>query len=267
MTKARFPVQEILALYDEHERINASFPHFRRQAGAHTVRLVDEGGGAGVVVYSRLDERIADSAIQEEVEYFKRLGVGFEWKLYSHDRPGDLKERLAGHGFSIGEEEAVMALDLSRLPGELAAPPAVDIRRLGGEAGFEDFFALNKTLWPGDEGLEDWLKALKKTALEEPDRVGVYVAYVDGKPVCSARIDLPPSSPFASLWGGATLPEYRRRGIYTAVLALRAQEAIARGYRFLTIDASPMSRPIVARLGFSLLSLTYPCEWQPPASP
>jgi hypothetical protein len=32
-------------------------------------------------------------------------------------------------------------------------------------------------------------------------------------------------------------PEYRKRGLYTAVLAARVQEAIQRGYRFLTIEA------------------------------
>ena len=66
-------------------------------------------------------------------------------------------------------------------------------------------------------------------------------------------------SQFAGLWSGATLPAYRRRGLYTAVLAVRVQEAIRRGYHFLTIDASPMSRPIVARHGFQLL--TYACYY------
>jgi GNAT superfamily N-acetyltransferase len=251
---------EILALYDEHERRQASFPRFLRQKGEHTVRLVSEDGGTGVVIFSALDAGNADAAIEAEKEYFLRLGVGFEWKLFSHDSPIDLKERLKRHGFSIGEDEAVMALDLSDLPKELETPPAIDIRRVEDASGFEDFIALNRRLWPEDEGLEDWLAEIRKTVLEEPSRVGVYVAYADGKPVCSARIDLPPASPFASLWGGATLPEYRKRGIYTAVLAIRAREAIARGYRFLTIDASPMSRPIVAKLGFKLLSISNPCE-------
>ncbi|TXT41878.1 MAG: hypothetical protein FD137_2503 [Spirochaetes bacterium] len=254
---------EILALYDEHERRQASFPRFRREAGNHTVRLVDEGGRKGVVIFCALNPDNADAAIAGELDYFSRLGLGFEWKLFSHDTPSDLKDRLARHGFSIGEDEAVMALDLCSLPKELAASSAMDIRRVKDAAGFEDFTALNRLLWPQDEGLENWLAEIKKSVLEEPSRVGVYIAYADGKPVCSARIDLPPASPFASLWGGATLPEYRNRGIYTAVLAIRARKAIARGYRFLTIDASPMSRPIVAKLGFRLLSISNPCEWRP----
>jgi predicted acetyltransferase len=75
-----------------------------------------------------------------------------------------------------------------------------------------------------------------------------------------------PHSQFADLWGGSTLPNCRGRGLYTAVLAARVQEAVQRGYRFLTIDASPMSRPIVARHGFRLLTYAHACEWKRPDS-
>jgi hypothetical protein len=40
------------------------------------------------------------------------------------------------------------------------------------------------------------------------------------------------------------------------------QEARRRGYRFLTIDASPMSRPIVAKHGFQVLTYAHACEWK-----
>jgi len=43
----------------------------------------------------------------------------------------------------------------------------------------------------------------------------------------------------------------------TALLDLRVQEAIRRGYRYLTINASEMSRPIVSKYGFELLANEY----------
>ncbi|MBA3468140.1 MAG: GNAT family N-acetyltransferase, partial [Herpetosiphonaceae bacterium] len=109
-----------------------------------------------------------------------------------------------------------------------------------------------------------WFRTLATQLRDQPDYASVYVAYVDDRPVCSAWINFPENTPFASLWGGSTLAEYRGRGIYTAMLAVRAQEAVARGYRYLTIDASPMSRPIVAKHGFALLSISHPCEWNLP---
>ena len=50
---------------------------------------------------------------------------------------------------------------------------------------------------------------------------------------------------------------HRRKGLYTAALALRVQEAVRRGYRYLTINASEMSRPIVSKYGFHLLATEY----------
>src|SRR5689334_24760406 len=47
------------------------------------------------VIYSKLTEATADDAIEREVAHHRRLGVGFEWKVFSHDRPPDLTERLA----------------------------------------------------------------------------------------------------------------------------------------------------------------------------
>jgi GNAT superfamily N-acetyltransferase len=88
------------------------------------------------------------------------------------------------------------------------------------------------------------------------------VAYVQNVAAACAWIRFPPGSPFASLWGGATLPELRNRGLYTALLAARVQEARARGWRYLTIDAGHMSRPIVEKRGFRLLTYATACNWR-----
>jgi GNAT superfamily N-acetyltransferase len=83
------------------------------------------------------------------------------------------------------------------------------------------------------------------------------------QPVCSARIEFLPGTSFASLWGGGTLPGWPGQGIYRALIAYRTQLAAARGYRYLYVDASPDSQPILARLGFSRLARTTPYVWDP----
>jgi hypothetical protein len=109
----------------------------------------------------------------------------------------------------------------------------------------------------------DWIREQLGNNLERPGYLSVYVAYVEGKPACSGWTYYTPNGHFASLWGGSTVEAYRKQGLYTAVLATRVQEAIQRDYRFLTIDASPMSRPIVGRHGFRLLAYAHACEWKP----
>lgn len=76
-----------------------------------------------------------------------------------------------------------------------------------------------------------------------------------------AWVYFPKHSQFASLWGGSTVSGFRRQGLYTALLAVRAQEASARGVRYLTVDASDMSRPILEKFGFEVIAHAYPCKW------
>jgi predicted GNAT family acetyltransferase len=64
------------------------------------------------------------------------------------------------------------------------------------------------------------------------------------------------------LWGGATVPAYRKRGLYTALVSARAQEAKARGIRCLTIDASPASRAILEKFGFQLMAYAWECNYE-----
>jgi GNAT superfamily N-acetyltransferase len=250
---------EILELYDRHERRGADYPGYSRVEAGKTIRMLNgEAGGHNCLIYSRLSADDADGAIEAELDWFRGLGRGFEWKLYSHDNPPDLKERLARHGFSIGEDEAIMALELAGLPAALAADHPHDVRKVGEGASFADYAAVDAIAWP--ENHESYIREIEATLRDSPERMSAWVAYVEGKPVCAARVDFPEASPFASLWGGTTLEPYRKRGIYTAMLSARAKEAIGRGYRFLTIDASPMSRPIVERQGFRLLSVSNPCD-------
>ena len=80
----------------------------------------------------------------------------------------------------------------------------------------------------------------------------------DGPAVSAAWIRFHPGTGFASLWGGGTLPEWRRQGIYSALLAHRARLAKERGYEFLRVDASEDSRPILQKLGLHGVTVTTP---------
>ncbi|MBK8989340.1 MAG: GNAT family N-acetyltransferase [Chloroflexi bacterium] len=257
---------ELLALYDQEQRRNLHFPGMRREldheAGGEVVRCVDETAAAqaNFVLYSRLTAENADQAIQAQIAYFAALGRSFEWKLYDHDTPPDLRQRLAAHGFAIGEAEAIMALDLQAAPPALLQPVRADVRRLTKPDDAHLIVPIEEAVWGGDRSA--WGARLAEEMRLTPDLLSVYLVYVGGVAACAAWINFTPQSQFASLWGGSTRPEFRKMGLYTAVLAARVQEAIRRGYRFLTIDASPMSRPIVARHGFRFLTYSYPCEYE-----
>jgi hypothetical protein len=101
---------------------------------------------------------------------------------------------------------------------------------------------------------------------EAPDLVQMVVAMAGDEPVSAARVEFIPGTDFAGLWGGGTVPAWRGRGIFRALVAYRAGLAAARGYRYLQVDALPASRPILQRLGFKPVAATTPYVWTPQAT-
>lgn len=254
-------IDQLRTLYDDDQRIRYEYSAARREEFPNLVRHVDLGNDFGCIMYSHLTTENADAVIREQIEYFNSIGQGFEWKLYSHDTPADLKDRLVAQGFEVEEDEAIMILDLKNMPEILRQPVSADIRRITNpDLIAKEVTGIHRQVW--DEDSDERAIELANELRQTPDGISFYTAYADGIPVSSAWIRFSHDSPFASLWGGSTLPQYRNRGFYTALLAVRAQEAIQRGREFLTIDASDMSRPIVQKLGFVQIATSWPCKWQ-----
>ena len=248
-------MSDLLTLYDQYERFSATSPDVRREELPHLIRHVDLIGHSGTVIFSRLTSASADAAIAEECRYFQSLGQELEWKAYAHDQPPDLVQRLAAHGFALDETEAILVLDVHDPPAALLAPTP-NVKRLHQVGELRDVSAIKHKL--GDN------RPFERLAYElehAPDYLSVYVVYAGDLAAGCGWIRFPKASPFASLWGGATLPALRNRGFYTALLAARVQEARVRGWRYVTIDAGHMSRPIVEKRGFRLLTYATACNW------
>lgn len=256
--------EEILALYDEQERKNSEHPSYRREVADGVVRSVSKfPKRLSYIIYSQLTEKTADAAIQAQIDYFAANGGrGFEWKTYAHDAPADLGQRLITHGLEADEEEALLVMDLQNCPDVFLQPVTADVRRVTQRAEFETIAQLQAEVWGGDFS---WLVTqLEENLAQQPDFWSIYIAYVNNEPACAAWISFPQGSQFAGLWAGSTLEKFRQMGLYTAVVATRAQEAIQRGYRFLMVDASDMSRPILEKRGFKFMTHTTPYTWKNP---
>jgi len=249
---------DIIALYTQDQRIEVEYPDSRRERLPNLVRHVNTSGGEGAIIYSDLDEHNVEQTIQEQLAYFNAIGQDFEWKLYDYDQPPDLKERLAALGFEIEEPEAIMVLDLRQAPAALFQPVKHDLRQIIKPEALQDVRQIEEQVWDTDE--TDLIEYLTGGLTDHPDQLSIYVAYIDNVPASSGWIYFPKGSRFASLWGGSTVEQYRKQGLYTALLAVRAQEARKRGVEYLTVDASPMSRPILEKFGFEIIAYAYACK-------
>jgi hypothetical protein len=159
----------------------------------------------------------------------------------------------------VGEDpEAVMLLDVTQAPAALLQPAPPTVRAVTRREDLQAVIDVLTPVWGGDF---NWVTERLGAHLEIPGYLEVYVAEVEGQPATAGWVYFPPGSQFGGLWGGSTVAAFRGRGLYQAVLAARVQAARRRGCRFLYIDASPMSRPIVARHGFEQLTTMQWFEW------
>lgn len=270
-------VNEMLTAYDEQLRRVPAIP----SAGWQVERVTEpapllrmtapEGSQWGDgVVWSELDESNADEAIADTIDYFCRLGRSFEWKHHGYDLPADLPDRLRAAGLEPDPEETLVTGRVTDVVDRLAGAPApegVTLRHLrddpaGRAADWDAIRHLHEVVW--DEDATGLVREVSAEHAADPLAMSVHLAEAaDGTVVCAAWSRFHAGTAFASLWGGSTLPAYRRRGIYKALVARRATEAAERGFRYLQVDASDDSRPILERLGLHRLTSTTPYVWHP----
>ena len=257
---------ELLAAYDAQlrGRVPERLPEGERAERDGPVVRFTGGTGGGWVVYrdlGGLDGDELDELIARQVRVFAERGERFEWKLHGHDRPADLPARLRAAGLEPEEQETVVIATVAEIAVPPVLPESVSLREVTERADFERIREMEETVWGDDHGwVADMFEAERSV---DPDAITIVVAEADGLVVCAAWIRFEPGSEFGTLWGGATLSEWRGRGIYRATVAYRANLAAERGFRYLEVDASDDSRPILERLGFVPVTTTTPFVWKP----
>jgi GNAT superfamily N-acetyltransferase len=253
----------LLAAYDAQLRGSAEVagslswdregPLWRAVSGAH-----------GFVSYESLEGvDDVDALIADTVAFFEGIPevVEFEWKTRGHDWPSDLGERLEAHGLDPEEVETVMVGEATALAVDVDLPTGVTVRRVDllpdRDRVVTEAAAMQRAVFGAGPTAEEVLDRLDRMAGREQ----YWVAEADGTVVSAGRLQPVEGTEFAGLWGGATLPEWRGRGIYRALTAARARAALAEGVRYLHSDCTAMSRPILERSGLVAVTTSTPYLW------
>lgn len=251
------PTSQIMNLYNQHERKVFTAFDGDKVSTPEVVKLVANEAYGSYISFFDLNENNASQHIRQEVDYFRQLERNFEWKTYSSDKPSNIGELLLEHDFQEAESESFMILDLC------SANPIIgnqSFSEVSDSKGIRDAIRVQEQVWGGDfEWQYQYLLNLKT---ESPESVSIYVVYANGVPVTSAWITFNGDSPFAGIWGGSTVKEHRGNGYYSMLLNQRILDAKSRGKRYLIIDASEMSRPIVEKYGFKFVATTIGYEFQ-----
>lgn len=202
-----------------------------------------------------------DSLITEQRDFFAQRGESVEWKTRGHDEPSDLPARLLAAGFVPEDRNTVVIGVAEQMAVEPVLPEGVRLRQVHEPGDFARIAAMESEVWDDDF---TWIaQDLQARVQAAPHEIVVLVAEGDGRVISAAWLVLRPGTDFAGFGGGSTVREWRGRGIYRALVARRAQLACARGVRYLQVDASDDSKPILLKLGFQAVTTTTPYVWTP----
>lgn len=201
-----------------------------------------------------------DAVIRREREAARAGGYDVEWKLYGHDRPADLPDRLAAAGFAPDDEEDVLVLPLDEASLAVFGRSEHEVRVVRDDRGLDDYADISREI--GRRNVEAERHALAVLLRDHPDEVSVHIAYVDGDPASCGRVLYRPGGPYAELAGGRTKTTYRRRGLFTALVATRLREAAERGRTHAFVDALPTSAPTLRKRGFRSVTWTRPFVYE-----
>jgi hypothetical protein len=255
----------LLAAYDAQLRTDAETVTALSVTALGPLRLATQLNGHGFITYRDLDgadEPGIRQLVADALAHFAGDAAirRVEWKTRGHDRAPGLHEALVESGFVPEEQESIMIGDASALAMDVPLPDGVRLRRVTDDADVRAAAATQDEVFgsPPSEGSAD--RSIRILALKP--EAELWVAEADGRVVSAGSIDPVPGTEFAGVWGGATLEEWRGRGIYRALTAARARAAIARGKTLINSDSTEYSRPILERSGFLKVSTTTPYVWR-----
>ncbi|HEY5787587.1 MAG TPA: GNAT family N-acetyltransferase [Microlunatus sp.] len=256
---------KFLAAYDAQLRTDAETPSALRVDRLGPLRLVTFAGGRGFITYADLEG--ADAAtirgwVAEALAHFHDQPeiTRVEWKTRGHDVAPGLHESLLDNGFVPDEPESIMIGDARLLAVDVPVPEGVGLRRVSSETDVRAMCVMESIAF-GDDDAEEMSRALLRR-LGLDDGMELWVAEAAGRMISAGRLEPVVGTEFAGLWGGATLPQWRRRGIYRALTAARARSALSLGKNLLHSDSTEFSRPILERSGLIKVSTTTPYEWR-----
>lgn len=256
-----------LTAYDKQLRTDAETPGAASVTTLGPLRLVTFAGGRGFITYQDLggaDAGTIRNLVGTALARYRANPVitRVEWKTRGHDHAPGLHQSLLDHGFVPGEPESIMIGEARRLAVGLAPPKGVILRQVNQENDVRAMTAMSALAFGDPPATAAEMADALLRRLSREDGMELWVAEADGQVVSAGRLEPVPGTSFAGIWGGSTLPEWRRRGIYRALTAERARSALRLGKTLIHSDSTEYSRPILERYGFLKVSSTTPYLWR-----
>ncbi|NHJ49692.1 MAG: hypothetical protein FK733_18015 [Asgard group archaeon] len=205
---------------------------------------------------SRLPANQVEDAIQEVIKTYSDLGLTrIGWFVSPQSKPDNLPEFLEKNGFTKDIPAWGMFRSMTD-PLDISITDEFEFKEYTVQEMmklFDDpeFCRMAEQSYGKPEGSAQVLRL--GFAMASHLEINAFVAYEKetNKPVAFSGIVYVPNTNIALLNGAATLPEYRKRGIYSSMLKLRYEKAKQDNKSNLILQAKEAtSAPIAAKNGF-----------------
>jgi len=214
--------------------------------------VVNPNFPAAHVTWSRTT-RPLDDVISEVVALVRGWALaGVAWWVSPASQPPDTAEVLRANGATMTDEAQVLARELT--PGEPPAKPpvGVTIELVRDERTFRAASDVTVQGWERPQPDQAEFARQFAEARHDLERWTSFrvVAFIGGEPASTGGCTL--AGDVAQLWGAVTLPPFRHRGAYRAVLAERLRLARQHGADLALVKGrATTSAPILLRSGFT----------------
>lgn len=254
----------LLAAYDAQLRGDAETTGALSVTRLGPLHLATFPRGDGFVTYRDLagaDEREIHRLVAEALRHFQADPAirHVEWKTREHDAVPGLHETLIAHGFQPGEPESIMVGEARLLVSDVPLPDGVTVRSIRDPRDVARMCAMQAEVF-GD-GDPAPMTAAMLERLARDDGTSLWIAEAGGEVLTAGRLQPVAGTEFAGIWGGATRPAWRGRGLYRALTAERARAALALGKTLIHSDSTDFSCPILEAAGLVKVSTTTPFDW------
>jgi len=176
------------------------------------------------------------------------------WVLHPTSFPQDLPEMLENLGLQEVEIMPGMVRSLDDLPEPPPVPDGMDVRKVIGEVDLSEYYSFVSWRWEVPKEYNEQLRAtLAKLELGKTNtKAHAWQVWSDGQPV--AKVGLYLMSKSAGIYGVATRPEMRRRGLGGILILTALKTARALGKNLAILHSTPMAEGLYRSLGFEAIA-------------
>ena len=212
------------------------------------IALLNQAMGANFPV------NITPGQIKIEVEaiiaFFATRGMPWYWWLSSFCQPSRMAEHLAAAGLLAHARPLPAMVAFLPMTESYQLPLQVRVWQAENAADLQAASAIRHTGFRFPAGVaEDYFEAMADSWLDPDGPAKVYLAAIgDGPPVALGALVTAAEMP--GVYVMATLPEFGRRGLGSAILGRMMQDAADAGHRTIALTASTSGYGLYEKFGF-----------------